>query len=538
MAINLTSKKILVVENQILTRENIKFMLGSFGAKFIMEAESGIDAMTAMRANRFDIVLCNYDLIDEKTGQQVLDDARYLNLLPVSAIFIMIISKQNKEIALTTIDNTPDDYLIKPFNQQQLSLVIERCIVRKDYVSNIENEIDKGNLYRAIHHCKILLKLNDKTMCLRLLKMHAELAIKVGDIKKANEIYQNILRLKELPWARFGSGIVALYLGDYDQATDTFQKLIEQYPTMLEAYDWLAKTQESMHNYEAALSCLNLAVNLSPMSILRQKKLALLADKTENLAVAKNAYLAVIKLGKKNNIHKLSADYSGLANIYLRRNTPNKALNIIQELNQQFKSDHEARIRVALLETKIFQAKDNQFQAQQAYKRLHLLNDQLNKELPRELRLEMAKTFYLNGNSETCDEILNDLIRANIDDKHFINDIVAICDTILYEKNTETLIQNIKQELADINNKGVSLFREGKIKEARVFFEEAIIKRPDNHTVILNMIKILIHDIKTSEPDPEKITMAQSYINKAIQLGMPHNQISALQVTLDAIQGL
>ena len=113
-----------------------------------------------------------------------------------------------------------------------------------------------------------------------------------------------------------------------------------------------------------------------------------------------------------------------------------------------------------------------------------------------------------------------------------------MCDTILYEKNTETLIQNIKQELADINNKGVSLFREGKIKEARVFFEEAIIKRPDNHTVILNMIKILIHDIKTSEPDPEKITMAQSYINKAIQLGMPHNQISALQVTLDAIQGL
>lgn len=370
---------------------------------------------------------------------------------------------------------------------------------------------------------------------MQLLKMYAELTIKIGDFKTAEEIYQNILHERELPWARLGLGVVAFFLGYYDQAIKTFQDLIEQYPVMLEAYDWLVKAHESMGNDEHAVSSLNLAVTLSPLSILRQKKLASLADKTENLVVAKKAYTATIKLGK-NSIHRSSGDYSGLANIYLKSNAANEALKILYELNQQFHNDPEAKLRAALLETEIHQAKGNKALAQQAYGKAQKLNEQFNKQLSRELRLEIAKTFYLNGDSETCDGILSDLVKTNIDDKFFIKDIVTMCDAIIGKNHAETLIQHVKKELIDINNKGVSLFQEGNIKGALAVFEKAIAKMPDNHTIILNMVKIIIHDVKTSKPDPEKIISAQSYINKAIQIGIPHNQISGLQTELDTIQ--
>ena len=148
----------------------------------------------------------------------------------------------------------------------------------------------------------------------------------------------------------------------------------------------------------------------------------------------------------------------------------------------------------------------------------------------------MAKTFHLNGNGEICDEILNDLVKTNIDDKPFIKSLVTMCDAVIGENYAEALIQHIKKELVDINNKGVGLFQEGNIKGALAVFEKAIAKMPNNHTILLNMIKIIIHDIKTSKPDPEKIMSAQSYINKAIQIGIPHNQISGLQTELDTIQ--
>jgi CheY-like chemotaxis protein len=534
MPINLASKKILVVEDQAIMRETIKHILGSFGARFIVEAENGINAITAMRIDRFDIVLCDYNLLRGKNGQQVLEEARHLRLLPINAIFIMVTCEQSQEMVLSAIDNKPDDYLIKPFNRQQLLNRIERCHARKTYLASIDKEIDRGNLYKAIHHCQRLLQQDDKKMRMQLLKLHAELAIKVGDLKTAEAIYQNILAERELPWARLGLGIVAFFLGYYDQAITTFQELIEQYPVMLEAYDWLAKAHESAGSDEHAVTSLNSAVTLSPLSILRQKKLAILADKTQNLAIAKKAYAAAIKLGK-NSIHGSSADYSGLANAHLKSNAANEALKILYELNQQSQNDPEAKLRAALLEIEIHRIKNNKALIQQAYGKLFALNEQFNKHASKELRLEIARAFYLNGNGEICDEILHGLIKTNIDDKPFIKDIVTMCNAVIGGNHAETLIQRIKKELVDINNKGVSLFQEGNIKGALAVFEQAIAKMPDNQTIILNMIKIIIHDLKTSKSGPEKIISAQSYINKAIQIGIPHHQISGLQAELDAI---
>ena len=164
MAINLTSKKILVVEDQAIMRETIKHILGAFGARFIVEAENGINAITAMRIDKFDIVLCDYNLLRGKNGQQVLEEARFLKLLPVSAIFIMVTCEQSQEMVLTALDNKPDDYLIKPFNRQQLLSRIERCHARKKYLASVENEIDNGNIYQAIYNCEKLLQLDGKKM--------------------------------------------------------------------------------------------------------------------------------------------------------------------------------------------------------------------------------------------------------------------------------------------------------------------------------------------------------------------------------------
>ncbi|MGZ5052121.1 MAG: response regulator [Methylobacter sp.] len=535
MAINLASKKILVVEDQPIMRETLKHILGSFGARFIAEAESGINAIAAMRIDRFDIVLCDYNLPKGKNGQQILEEARHLKLLPVNAIFIIVTCEQSQEMVLTALDNKPDDYLIKPFNRVQLLSRIERCYVRKKYLASVEDEIEAGNLYQAIRNCEKLLQQDDKKMRMQLLKMQAELTLKVGDYQKAEALYQDILQERELPWARLGLGIVAFHLDYYDQAAKTFQELIEQYPVMLEAYDWLVKTHEAAGNEELAVSSLNSAVTLSPNSILRQQKLAALADKIDNLPVAKKAYNASIKLGK-NSIHRSSNDYAGLAGVHLKNKSAGEALRVLNELNQQFHNDPEAKLRAAMLESEIHRTRGNKALAQQAYDRTCQLSEQYNKQLSRELRLDMAKTFYQNDDKDACDEILTDLVKTNIDDKFFINAIVKMCNTLAGENYAETLIQHVKKELVDINNRGVSLFQEGNIQGALAVFEQAIEKMPENQTLILNIIKTIIHHIKNSGATPDKINKAQSYINKAIQIGALHDQISGLQAELDAIQ--
>ncbi|WP_458504468.1 response regulator [Methylobacter sp.] len=532
---NFDSKKILVIEDQAIIRETIKHILYSLGVRHIVEAGTGVNGIVEMRRSQFDIVLCDYNLGDGKNGQQVLEEAKHFKLLSFNAVFIMITVEQSKNMVLSALDCKPDDYLIKPFNRLQLSTRIERCIVRKEYLASIEREIDIGNIYQAIQNCEKLLQQGNKKTRLHVLKIRADLALVIRDFKAAKKIYQEILQERDIPWAKLGMIVIVFFDGNYEQAVESLQQFIGQYPMMLEAYDWLAKSYEALGNNEEALITLNLAIDLSPQAILRQQRLALLADKTENIEVAKKAYKAAVNLGK-HSVYGSSSDFSGLAKAHLKSNSAGDALKILNDMNKCFFNDPDSRLRAAILEIEIQKAKNNGVVAQKPYEKAFKLNEQFGKQIARELRLEMAKISHLSGASEMTDEILADLIKTNIDDKCFIGEIDKMCNAFIGDNYANDLISRIKQELVDINNEGVNLFKEGRIKDALTIFEDAVEKMPNNQAITLSLLKIIIHDLKTSKPDPKKTMLVQAYINKAIKIGVPHDQIGSIQLELDKIQ--
>ncbi|MGR9012558.1 MAG: tetratricopeptide repeat protein [Gammaproteobacteria bacterium] len=535
MKLNFESKNILVVEDQSIIRETIKHILFSLGARHIVEAGTGINGIVEMRRCQFDIVLCDYNLGDGKNGQQILEEAKHFKLLPFNAVFIMITIEQSRNMVLSALDCKPDDYLIKPFNRVQLSTRIERCIARKEYLVSIEREIDIGNVYQAIQNCEKLLEEGNKKTRLYVLKIRAELALIIGDVTAAKRIYQEVLQERDIPWAKLGLIIIVFWEGNYEQAVESLKRFIEQYPMTLEAYDWLARSYEALGDDQEAVAALNQAIDLSPQAILRQQRLGLLADKAENIEVAKKAYKAAVSLGRYS-VYGSSSDFSGLANVYLKSNSTGDALKILNDMNKLFFNDPDSRIRAAILEIEIQKVKNNGVVSQKPYEKAFKLHEQFGSQISRELRLEMAKIGHLSGASEIVDEILADLIKTNIDDKCFIGEITKMCNAVISDNYAEKLISQVKQELVDINNIGVNLFKEGRIGDALAVFDDAVEKMPNNQTIALNRLKIIIHDLKASKPDPKKTMLAQTYINKAIQIGVSHEQIGSIQEELDNLK--
>ncbi|MGZ4955559.1 MAG: response regulator, partial [Methylobacter sp.] len=123
-----------------------------------------------------------------------------------------------------------------------------------------------------------------------------------------------------------------------------------------------------MDNNEEALVTLNLAIDLSPQTILRQQRLALLADKTENIEVAKKSYKAAVNLGK-HSVYGSSSDFSGLAKAHLKSNSAGDALKILNDMNKCFFNDPDSRLRAAILEIEIQKAKNNGVVAQKPYEK-------------------------------------------------------------------------------------------------------------------------------------------------------------------------
>ena len=534
MKLNLKSKKILIIEDHATMRKAINEMLFSLAAESTVEAANGEAAIAAMEKEKFDIVLCDYNLGAGKNGQQVLEEAKYRKLLPLNAIFIMVTAEQTSSMVLGAMESKPDEYLTKPFNAQQLAMRLERNAARKEYLGDIEQAMTAGRLSQAIQRCDAKLQQNDRKMHFQLLRLRAELAINAGDIDTAHAIYREALQHREPYWAQQGLGVIAYLQNDLDSAGAIFQKLIEEQPMQLEAYDWLAKCYESLGDFEAEQTTLNRATELSPQAILRQKKLAAVADKNGRFDVAEKAYKAAVNLGQYS-IHKSSGDFSGLARIYAKTNAHQAALKTLKDMRERFNNDAESELRAATLETELYRTIGDAARSRQAYETAKALCQKLDDHIPTDLRLDFARTCYLNGDPEIANHQIEYALKNNIDDERFIDEVRDMLNSTGYAEQSDVLIQPIKQAMVEINNKGVELYKQGRLAEAEQVFQEAANAMPENRTIILNMVKILLYDLRQSGFDRLKFARAQAFLNKGAALGVKPDKIGYLKMQLEQL---
>ena len=130
--INLKTKKVLVVDDFFNFRLTMKNMMRSFDVIYLDDAGSGEEAIGKMAVRKFDIILCDYNLGQGKSGQQVLEEGKFRGYINYSTIFIMVTAENSLEMIMGAAEYQPDDYLMKPFAKEILGKKIKHLIERKE----------------------------------------------------------------------------------------------------------------------------------------------------------------------------------------------------------------------------------------------------------------------------------------------------------------------------------------------------------------------------------------------------------------------
>ncbi|QLE02523.1 response regulator [Galbibacter sp. BG1] len=113
--------KILIVEDNVIIADDIQSMLEDIGYEIVANVVDYESAVEALKENEVDLALVDIVLASNKTGIDLGKHIRENYNIP----FIFVTSNSDKATVENAKSVTPNGYLVKPFEQQDLFTSIE-----------------------------------------------------------------------------------------------------------------------------------------------------------------------------------------------------------------------------------------------------------------------------------------------------------------------------------------------------------------------------------------------------------------------------
>lgn len=490
LSTQLQNAHVLIIDDFQGMRTMLRNIVREMGIPKVDTAANGKDALEQLRMNNYEIVICDYNLGGGQNGQQVLEEARLGNLMGVSTIWIMVTAEKSPDMVMGAAEVKPDDYLLKPINQDILENRLEKLAARKQSLRVIEEAIKARNYLGAIEQCDARIK--DKPLNLQeLLRIKSDLLLTVGNYEEAGGLFDAVLAVRSVPWAKTGLGKIQYQLKNYEVAKKIFKEVLAENRMYMEALDWLVKTLDAMGDAEQAQQVLLNAIKLSPNSTARQKALGEAAYKNGELDIAQAAFEKTLKLSEFSP-RKSPSVFAGLAKVFSAKNAPDDAIKVLAQCKKEFKDNPEAALETAVTESLVYKNMGQTEKAIAAMAAASEIREQLGGKMSASVAMEMARAKFMLGQTEEASALLRDVVKNNHENAEVSRQVQALFESEQLGDVGRALIQESRQEVIDINNQGVTLGKEGKLGEAIVLLKKALKELPNNETIMMNLCGLLI----------------------------------------------
>ncbi len=531
--VDFSHRKFLVIDDFGDMRSMLRHMVESYGVAHIDTAANAKDALRLMERGYYDVILCDYNLGDGKDGQQLLEEAKHRNLIQFSTVFMMLTAENTMQMVMGAVEYYPDDYLSKPFNKDTLRQRLEKVMLRKNDLEQIERLVQKGKLQQAIRLCDEHIAEQPKNIR-EFQKFKGELCLQLGRYEEAEAHYEEVLSGRATPWARLGLGKVYYHSGRFQEARQCFQGIIEENKHNMEAYDWLAKTLLQLGDIEGAQASLQAAAQLSPKAILRQMALGDLALKRNDHETASRAFKKAVTLGE-HSVYKTPTNYTKQVRAMLHTSAKKDALRVLKKLRKDFPRDEQASLHAALAENTVFASLNREQEARQAYQEACQLFEKTGGQLPSELVLEMSKACISNGDEARGTKLIQDLVRNHHEDEALLHQVQETFVEMGREEEGRQLISDSRDKVVKLNNRGVRLVQEGRLEEAITLFEEALQDLPANKTININTAMVLLKYMEQNGCDDRHVELVRRCLQMVRECAPRDASLQQLQTRFDRI---
>lgn len=178
------SYKVLVVEDDRPTRLLFEACLGSNGYE-VRTAGDGQSALTLLARENFDVILLDV-VLEDTDGFTLCETIRQSSQVPI----IIVTAKNESESIVKGLGLGADDYIIKPFNTQELlariAAVLRRSIFREEMSSKPVLQV--GDVVMDFSGHRVIVKEQEVRLTPTEFKLLAQLMANAGTVLSHSEL--------------------------------------------------------------------------------------------------------------------------------------------------------------------------------------------------------------------------------------------------------------------------------------------------------------------------------------------------------------
>jgi CheY-like chemotaxis protein len=522
----------LLIDDTQGMRQLLRESLRSLGARYVDQVGSGGEAISMLLQTKYDVVLCDFNLGRGKNGQQVLEEAKVRELVLPTTVWMVVSAEKNVESVMGAAEHQPDAYLIKPITEEVLLSRLHRAWNKKQIFRAIDQAYVEKDYLRAAKLCDEQIEAN-KDYALNLLRMKATLLLKSGQPDLARAVYERVLATRNFNWATAGIAKIRLQNGEPEIAKQMLIDVIAENRYYIDAYDHLALAHQQLGQYQEAAIVLEKAAKLSPNSVTRQKRLGEISLKLGHTVIAEKAFRKCLAIGE-HSVMKTPDAYLGLARVCGMKNEPDEAMQLLVQVQKEFGSE-QIRLRSKITEGLVYHESGNYHKARKSGDELGNMLSATTIRPATATCLDMARLLFAVGVKEAPVALLVELIKNNHDNEILLEEVQQIFEKAQMGEEGLKIITHSRKEASDLMNRGVLLWKTGKLKEATAWMRTARMTLPNNLRVLFNCAQIMISAMEKNGYDRMMADEAREVLLHVDQINPGQQRFAKLMEALTAM---
>jgi DNA-binding response OmpR family regulator len=529
---DIAEKWVMVIDDLEGMRSQLRMSLSSAGFAKLHVVSSIKDALERMKSNRYDVILCDYALGDGTDGQQFLEYLRTNDLITRNTIFVMITAEQGYKKVVAASECAPDDYVLKPFTAAEFNLRLEKLLERQEYFSVIDKATDTKNWGRVIVECDKRLAFKDKNF-IDLCKIKCSALMRANRQQDAADLYNEILLLRPIGWAKLGLARALQQLNKTEEATRLAKEIMQETPQFMAAYDFLGKILATSGDKNAALDVLQKAREVSPGTMSRVREMSNLAVSAGKPEMAEEVMRQALQKHKHSPVRQAN-DYAVLSKALVNQGKSTEALTVVADAQKSFKDDHST-IVLSAIESVAHKAAGNTEKAATALAKAMSFGD-MNK-LPASTVIALADACFASGKEAEATNLLRHAIQNNQEDaaiRSRVHDVLTAAGKDAAEANE--MIETSTREVIQLNNEGVRKAEAGQLEEAITLLCQAADRLPNNEQIVGNAALVIALDLVRNGNNPERLRRCMHYREGFIKKAPNHPKIAQIDAQLKQLK--